>query len=513
MSAEIIHLTPRRHLALEHRLREIGKTTRLNKGVPRAFAVNLGMLAAKLDPNTPSAGARRMFDKAFGDESERIWPRRKRLVRLPGEKAEDSDRASDYESAGGRFERLLKAFAELSEPSSVSALNRAILALVRGTEHDPNPGAPAEFEGGEYARSILKMVESEVTRDGVAPRAFDFLKKYPISSLSRYGMDDDDFFGNLVDNALMNPEYKSDFCFLGYGKNSIPDDYIIDNRIDIPWYIPRVLIGYGYEKCFRYGVRGSILKRLNVNENLSQFADEIIEKTLLKLSDSQYEEIECYLRYSIYLSIVPTDGGTTKVVLFGYCEEEANEFQKLEYEYNKSLRSTEYMDLYVTSDINGNRIISISDLRTLNAYLYKNIHEIIDLGYCYINYLDDDYTSFIYIKNNEDDEEFNSYELNSISSWLDPCDVNSDGLRHILESGGPREDIFDPVVWDAPDVFAGAPQLSVAATIIRNHLHGPEGERVSDLLLRDIHLRLKPFLAFMDKEMEELRELTGWEGG
>lgn len=513
MSAKIIHITPRRHLALEHLLKEIGKTTRLNKGVPRAFAVNLGMLAAKLDPNTPSAGARRMFEKAFGDDCERIWPRRKRLVRLPGEKAEDSDRASDYESAGGRFEQLLKAFAELSEPSSVSALHRAILALVRGTEHDPNPGAPSEFEGGEYARSILKMVESEVTRDGVAPRAFDFLKKYPISSLSRYGMDDDDFFSNLVDNALMNPEYKSDFCFLGYRKNSIPDDYIIDNRVDIPWYIPRVLIGYGYERCIRYGIRVSILQGLDVNENLSQVADKIIEKTLQKLSFNQYEEIECYLRYSIYLSIVPDNVGTTKVVLFGYCEEEANECQKLDREDNKSLRSADYMDLYVTADINSNRIISTRDLRELNAYLYKKTHEKIDLGYCYVDYLDDEFTSFIYIKDKEDDEGFNLYELRAISSWLDPCDVNSDGLRHILESGGPREDIFDPVVWDAPDVFAGAPQLSVAATIIRNHLHGPEGERVSDLLLRDIHLRLNPFLAFMDKEMEELRELTGWEGG
>ena len=65
MSTNVVPF-PRREIPIEELRKELMGKPRLEKELLPRFACNLGRMALKLQRDDPAAGARRMFDLAFG---------------------------------------------------------------------------------------------------------------------------------------------------------------------------------------------------------------------------------------------------------------------------------------------------------------------------------------------------------------------------------------------------------------------------------------------------------------
>lgn len=497
MSAEIIQL-PRRQRSLTQLRDEIYRKVRLDKDLPHLFAVNLGRLAAKLDPEKPARGARRMFARRFGeDECVEPWRRRKRLLRLPGEDAAVSKHSRDYESRGENYVLLAESYADLVAPGSGNARELAILDLVRGTRLDPNPGAPTSLEGLELARSTLREIAQAVAADGVAGQAFRILARYPVAAYSKSEVDqrvESSLSHGLLqpyENLIRSPRTTGNFSFLPLHDCTLNDNLRIFSK-EIPWCIPRVLIGYAYHP-WQYDVYVLSLKDKKGEKLLEKDKYEILQEQLIDAIRNEFPEIyEGYVRYCIYAAIFPDSNSSPNLVFFAHSD-------PFEFDGLLEIHEIERKQVYERGRAPSHDILFESE-RFFELLGPEDEEE--------------DFAPFFWVKERPHDPraryiaflQASLDELSSISPWLSACYVGGDNIIRLLEVGSPSEDEFSASVWDEPARFAKAPQLSVAATIIRNHRHAPPGHRIVDMLVEDARIRLKPFLDFMEMEAKRFDE-------
>ncbi len=119
----------------------LGGAHRLATADKPIFAKNLGDLAARLSPENPLDGARRIVMHS-GNES--LWPtKRKKFFRLPGEDAPAAGKAGNYASYPVQFRKLAEAAGELLCKSNKPELiqnwkMQAIKSLVTGSSFMPS---------------------------------------------------------------------------------------------------------------------------------------------------------------------------------------------------------------------------------------------------------------------------------------------------------------------------------------------------------------------------------------
>lgn len=147
----------------------LGGAHRLAAGDKPIFAKNLGDLAARLSPENPLDGARRIVMHS-GNES--LWPtKRKKFFRLPGEDAPAAGKDGDYASYPVQFRKLAEAAGELLCKSNKPELiqnwkMQAIKSLATGSSFMPSflpvgiSNQSAKDLLDEYATVLAEAVKS-----------------------------------------------------------------------------------------------------------------------------------------------------------------------------------------------------------------------------------------------------------------------------------------------------------------------------------------------------------------
>jgi hypothetical protein len=147
----------------------LGTSHRLAAADKPIFAKNLGSLAARISPENPLEGARRIV---LHSGNENLWPtKRKKFFRLPDEDAPPAGKDGDYASNPFQFRKLAEAAGELlcksNKPEVVQSWKMmAIKALATGSSFMPSfvPAGVSDRSAkdllDEYANVLVEAVKS-----------------------------------------------------------------------------------------------------------------------------------------------------------------------------------------------------------------------------------------------------------------------------------------------------------------------------------------------------------------
>lgn len=142
--------------------------SRLFPADKKVFAINLGLLAARLDEAKPLNGAKQIVKHS---NKVGIWEKRKRFFRLPGEEAANNGVDGEYASNPVAFISLAEAAGELlcksTKPEIIERERQAaIKALVTGSSHMPTyvPSNSADISAkallDDYAQALSEAIET-----------------------------------------------------------------------------------------------------------------------------------------------------------------------------------------------------------------------------------------------------------------------------------------------------------------------------------------------------------------
>ena len=142
--------------------------SRLSSADKKVFAVNLGLLAARIDEAKPLNGAKQIVDHC---NQEGIWQKRKRFFRLPGEDTPNNRAAGEYASNPATFISLAEAAGELlCKSTKQKTIERerqaAIKALITDSTHMPTyvPSNSADISAkgllDDYAQALSEAIAS-----------------------------------------------------------------------------------------------------------------------------------------------------------------------------------------------------------------------------------------------------------------------------------------------------------------------------------------------------------------
>jgi len=149
-------------------IERLKRQSRLSPADKKVFAVNLGLLAARIDEARPLNGAKQIVEHSNQDG---IWEKRKRYFRLPGEDTPSNGVDGEYASNPAAFISLAEAAGELLCKSTKSeSIERerqaAIKALVTGSSHMPTyvPSNSADISAkallDDYAQALSEAIET-----------------------------------------------------------------------------------------------------------------------------------------------------------------------------------------------------------------------------------------------------------------------------------------------------------------------------------------------------------------
>lgn len=223
-------------------------TKRLSASDKAVFAGNLGELAARLSPDDPLEGAKRIVMKAG---LQGLWPtKRKKYFRLPDESAPNLAKDGDYASSPRSFMTLAEAAGELlnksNRPEDVEGWRAfAIKKLLTGSTFMPSfvpsgaSGQSAKQLLDEYASVLAEAVKSR-TR---------ITELWSILEDTRIGLDaspgTSSVYGRVAEfpTALLSPNCL-DNTSLQYSRDNTPY-YLSADRpwIDDGWAKPCLRIG------------------------------------------------------------------------------------------------------------------------------------------------------------------------------------------------------------------------------------------------------------------------------
>lgn len=176
----------RKPTILDRTVEELASLARVPPEIRPTLASGLGRLAAQISPTAPLKGAKMMFEQAFKGWQEK-WPKRRRLIRLPEELADQAHDYGAYVGGGPPYLALAKAAAFLlagKRPPKPREIENAYREMLRGTKYLPE-GAPltasifaARDLLGDWATGLCSRIQTE-TR---LPELIKVLQVWPLTT-------------------------------------------------------------------------------------------------------------------------------------------------------------------------------------------------------------------------------------------------------------------------------------------------------------------------------------------
>ena len=219
------------------------QTKRLGPADQRIAAVNMGTLAASLNPENPRAGAKKITGEARMKDS--FWPRRTRFFRFPGEAAPVSSGAGEYNANPRHFLSLAKASGRLRSGSSEKTLqvhgeNEAIRLLLQGTSFLPSyrPDTQAERSLSAIMEQYALRLEEAIERRTRIKELWKTLETTPVSLEVSEELLPPSVYGSSATcpQELLQPAYND---FIKYGQFIPSETYA-----EPDWAYPTKTIGY-----------------------------------------------------------------------------------------------------------------------------------------------------------------------------------------------------------------------------------------------------------------------------
>lgn len=224
-------------------IRRFSETKRLEPADQRIAAINMGALAASLNPENPRAGAKQITVEARMKDY--FWPRRKRFFRFSGETAPVSSGAGEYNANPQHFLSLAKASGRLRSGSNDKTLqlhgeNEAVRLLLQGTSFLPSykPETQAERSLNAIMEQYALRLEEAIEQRTRIKELWKTLEATPVSldvsvepmPASVYGS------SATCPQELLQPAYKE---FIKCGQFKPSTIYA-----DMDWAQPTITIGY-----------------------------------------------------------------------------------------------------------------------------------------------------------------------------------------------------------------------------------------------------------------------------
>lgn len=186
--------------ALDRAVAELRSCARLQAADRPILASGLGRLAAQIMPNAPVKGAKMMF-KLTGNGWESKWPKRRRLVRLPGEASDTTNDYGAFEGGGPAYLALADAAATIFTGNGTPGprdYDKARREMLRGTSLMPqSTPLPASTMA---ARDLLsEWAERLCQRIGAETRLMELLTVLEHAPFETKRLDD---AWGLVDGKL-----------------------------------------------------------------------------------------------------------------------------------------------------------------------------------------------------------------------------------------------------------------------------------------------------------------------
>ena len=476
------------------------------------FATNLGSMAQDLNPANPRAGAKAMFQCAFGRTFLEMWRKRGRWLRLPGEVAPQFRKAGDYGSGTAAYRQLAVTYANMKWPDDLDSERRALHRLVRGSSIAPDrPIIYGDLDGIRGAIARLSHIEQLLNADMELASAFRHLARYPIAPFGPDELDHEPTEGNM--GAAIRGE---NFSIVGNGQPTIA----FCRRYLPVWFTPRVFLGHVY--CPRpileiplditatdYDARLREAEALRPNDSADdlelEFVTEIVSKKLSELGldgfwfDDEYltsppdipEEItgRIYDRLSLVLMV---------------------KFRNNKLELGLSITNKERFEF-------ENGEIFLIDRESGTPQIYK-IGNKLKYDKCIVDIFNEkslDHWGEQIVKSVLRDNDIHVIDvqgrLHAINGWqnlhavysdLQFVAVSDDDSLPLLTLGSDQgSGVFRADVWDDPARLAPAPHQSIAATILRNLAFAPEALRIDTLLIEDARRRMAGLNEFVEEQL------------
>ncbi len=153
------------HVAME----SLRTTSRVPLEDRAVLAANIGRLAQRLDPERPLRGARMIVNEAARENSDTLWEKRKRVLRLPGEPCPAANGNADYAGRGTNFHLVAKAAVTLlagPAPDREGDRRALLREILSGTSYLPAGAALARTDADatalleRFAARICKIVDA-----------------------------------------------------------------------------------------------------------------------------------------------------------------------------------------------------------------------------------------------------------------------------------------------------------------------------------------------------------------
>jgi len=224
-------------------IRRFTETKRLGPADQRIAAINMGTLAASLNPENHLDGAKKITEETRLKES--IWPKRARFFRLPGEAAPASSGAGEYNANPAHFLSLAKASGRLRSGSNDKTLQaqgekEAIRLMLQGTSFLPSykPETQAERSLNAIMEQYALRVSEAIEQRTRIKELWTTLEATPVSLEVSAEPLPPSVYGNCAEcpQELLQPAYKD---FIKHGQFTPSKTYA-----DMDWAQPTITIGY-----------------------------------------------------------------------------------------------------------------------------------------------------------------------------------------------------------------------------------------------------------------------------
>lgn len=506
---------------IDRAIKEFESKKRLLPNDQRQAAINLGLLAAKLNKEKPLDGVRDIVEESGLDG---IREKRKRFFRLPKEESPHSSKNGTYNANPRTYIQLAKAAGRLLSHSNDQKIRadeekRALHDLLRETTFLPgyvpqtaaNRSLKALFQ--EYASRLAEALEKR-TR---LVELWQVLEDTPIEvdgnsepmATSLYGSSADfppqlvsDVFRQDIKYAQFTP---SSHDFMGWAEPHLKLGYVLlpykIRAIKIPKYISNEIDPKKYIK-----IRNKWL------DDIKYFEDEIISNKYKK------EAVVCII-HSVRLRISKEANNNISIKIelggeeFGFSDSQIMIIDQENLPFYKE--NEVFLEIFI-NNINDNynkkysRVAYIAktpkNIEKMNEddlfdYEYDNgdickIVKSIEINGEYDEFLFEDIlidNSFI------DNEHFESYQLlYNTSGWVDDPDI----AKLIF---GYETAMFVPVLENAAALPGPAVKGSIAASILENIKSAPPENQISEMLIQKAALTADAGLQFHDAMLEHYR--------
>jgi hypothetical protein len=486
------------------------RTPRVERDWAPVFAANLGEMARALSPERPKAGAKAMFDRAFGVTQAEAWRKRKRFLRLPGEEAPQFLHHGEYSATTRDYLKLAEAFADLkASHGSASAIRR----LVRGTALAVHRHFELMAKGGlEEAVAHLWRLEGLLRRDADLRRAFAFLSQYPIAPFRP-----DEIAGDVTEDNLGAALRGGGFSLVPGAKPTAA----AFPRADFQWFQPCVFLGWLYVRRPMFDVElGSAdapimqrLKKLHESkppEKAQKMAAALLADWLAQrledLGASAFWPGEEYYEDAapIPASVCGSVFDRRSVVLVCRIEDgqpacrlvvtDAQRYRDPRGEFLGGSNFTPEVYRIGAALEDDLCLHDLSERSSLDSW-GRDIWRVDDLDFD-LEFATIEVDEVIHLIGGVQRQ----YE--SCAASFEPASLgDTDAMLELLALGSdPGLAVFRPAIWDDQRRLAPAPSGSIAGAILRNLAFAPEVSRLDALLVNDARARIVGLDDFIDEQ-------------